>query len=182
MTFYKGLLDKLGLKFDALQMGKYKGAAEPMSRTNMSAPFRESLQAIVDDAYDDMIAAIAKDRHLADYQVKSLVDQGLFSATDAHEAGLIDEVAYADQFQESLAKRLKVDRVEVETAYKNKQVDTDFSGFGGFVKLMEAFSGGKKSEKGGSKQKIAVVYAVGEITEGKSRSSLFSAARSVRRP
>ena len=128
MTFYKGLLDKLGLKFEALQMGKYKGAAEPMSRTNMSAPLRESLQAIVNDAYDDMIAAIAKDRHLADYQVKSLVDQGLFSATDAQEAGLIDEVAYADQFQESLAKRLKVNRVEVETAYKNKQVDTDFSG------------------------------------------------------
>ncbi len=174
MTFYKGLLDKLGLKFEALQMGKYKGAAEPMSRTNMSAPLRESLQAIVNDAYDDMIAAIAKDRHLADYQVKSLIDQGLFSAADAQEAGLIDEVAYADQFQESLARRLKVDRVEVETAYKNKQVDTDFSGLGGFVKLMEAFSGGKKSEKGGSKQKIAVVYAVGEITEGKSRSSLFS--------
>ena len=64
MTFYKGLLDKLGLKFDALQMGKYKGAAEPMSRTNMSAPLRESLQSIVDDAYDDMIATIAKDRHL----------------------------------------------------------------------------------------------------------------------
>ena len=39
---------------------------------------------------------------------------------------------------------------------------------------MEAFSGGKKSEKSGSKQKIAVVYAVGEITEGKSRSGLFS--------
>ena len=93
MTFYKGLLDKLGLKFDALQMGKYKGAAEPMSRTSMSAPLRESLQSIVDDAYDDMVATIAKDRHLPDYQVKSLVDQGLFSATAAQEAGLIDEVA-----------------------------------------------------------------------------------------
>ena len=33
VTFYKGLLDKLGLKFDALQMGKYKGAAEPLTRT-----------------------------------------------------------------------------------------------------------------------------------------------------
>ena len=29
VTFYKGLLDKLGLEFDALQMGKFKGAAEP---------------------------------------------------------------------------------------------------------------------------------------------------------
>ena len=36
------------------------------------------------------------------------------------------------------------------------------------MKLMEAFSGGKKSETSSNKQKIAVVYAVGEITEGKS--------------
>ena len=174
MTFYKGLFDKLGLKFDALRMGKYKGFVEPFSRENMSAPLRESLQSIVDDVYDDMIATIAKDRHLQDYQVKSLVDQGLFSATTAREAGLVDEVLYADEFQESLRKRLKVDHVDVETAYKKKQLDTDFSGIGGFVKLMEALSGGKKSEKSNSKQKIAVVYAVGEITEGKSRNGLFS--------
>jgi len=174
VTFYKGLLDKLGLRFDALRMGKYKGFVEPFSRENMSAPLRESLQSIVDDVYDDMVATIAKDRHLPDYQVKSLVDQGLFSATTAQEAGLIDEVLYADQFEESLDKRLKVERVDVETAYKKKQVDTDFSGIGGFVKLMEAFSGGRKSEKSGSKQKIAVVYAVGEITEGRSRNGLFS--------
>jgi protease-4 len=174
VTFYKGLLDKVGLKFDALQMGKYKGAAEPLSRTSMSAPLRESLQSIVDDAYDDMVATIVKDRHLQDYQVKSLVDQGLFSATAAQEAGLIDEVLYADQFEASLPKRLKADRVELETAYKKKQIDSDFSGIGGFVKLMEAFSGGKKSEKSSGKQKIAVVYAVGEITEGKSRGGVFN--------
>ncbi len=41
MTFYKGLLDKLGLKFDALRMGKYKGFVEPFSREHMSAPARE---------------------------------------------------------------------------------------------------------------------------------------------
>ena len=62
VTFYKGLLDKLGLKFDALRMGKYKGFVEPYSRESMSAPLRESLQSIVDDVYDDMVATIAKDR------------------------------------------------------------------------------------------------------------------------
>ena len=174
VTFYKGLLDKLGLKFDALRMGKYKGFVEPYSRENMSAPLRESLQSIVDDVYEHMVATIAKDRHLPDYQVKSLVDRGLFSATAAQEAGLIDEVLYADQFEESLGKRLKVDQVSVDATYKKKQMDTDFSGLGGFVKLMEALSGGKKSEKSSGKQKIAVVYAVGEITEGKSTSGLFS--------
>ncbi len=173
VTFYKGLLDKLGLKFEALRMGKYKGFVEPMSRENMSAPLRESLQSIVDDVYDHMIATIAKDRHLEDYQVKSLVDQGLFSASSAKDAGLIDDVLYADEFEASLSRRLKVDHVDVEATYKKKQLDTDFSGIGGFVKLMEAFSGGKKSEKSSGKRKIALIYAVGEIIEGKSSSSLF---------
>jgi protease-4 len=173
MMFYKGLLDKLGLQYEMLHMGKYKGAAEPMTRTTMSAPLRESLQSIVDDTYDNMVETIAKDRHLPDYTVKTLIDRGLFCAADAKDAGLIDEVTYADDFEKSLGKRLKLGKVDVDTAYKKKQAE-DYSGLGGFMKLMEALSGGKKSERsGGNKQKIAIVYAVGEITEGKSASGLF---------
>jgi protease-4 len=173
MMFYKGLLDKLGLKFEMLHMGKYKGAAEPMTRTSMSGPLRESLQSIVDDTYDNMVETISKDRHLPDYTVKTLIDQGLFRADEAKDAGLIDEVIYADDFEKSLSKRLKLSKVDVDAAYKKKQAE-DYSGLGGFMKLMEALSGGKKSERsGGNKQKIAIVYAVGEITEGKSANGLF---------
>ena len=112
----------------------------------MSDPLRESLQSIVDDVYDHTVETIAKDRHLPDYTVKTLLDQGLFSAADAKDAGLIDDVCYTDEFENSLRGRLEVGKVDVDSAYKKKQVDTDFSGLGGFVKLMEALSGGKKSE------------------------------------
>ena len=173
MMFYKGLLDKLGLKYDMLHMGKFKGAAEPMTRTTMSEPLRESLQSIVDDTYDHMVETIAKDRHLPDYTVKSLVDEGLFSAADAKDAGLIDEVIYTDEFEKSLGERLKLSKVDIDKAYKKKQAE-DYSGLGGFMKLMEAFSGGKKAESSNSKkQKIAIVYAVGEINEGRSSSSFL---------
>ncbi len=70
------------------------------------------------------------------------------------------------------ASGLKCPRSTSKRAYKKKQME-DFSGLGGFMKLMEAFSGGKKSERSSNKQKIAVVYAVGEITEGKSSTSFF---------
>jgi protease-4 len=173
VTFYKGLLDKVGLEFDALQMGKYKGAAEPLTRKQMSPPLRESLEAIVDDVYEQMAATIAADRRLKDYQVKTLIDQGLFTAATAKKAGLLDEVLYADQLEASLAKRLGADKIELVTNYKKKQIDTDFSGLGGLMKLIELFSGGKPSEKGGAKAKIAVVYAVGPIVEGKPTSDFF---------
>ncbi len=169
VTFFKGLLDKLGLEFDALQMGKYKGAVEPLTRNEMSKPLRESLDAVVDSYYSDMVATIAADRHMNDDQVKWLVDQGLFTAAAAKKAGLIDRVLYADEFQESLKKILHADKLNIVTDYKKKRIDTDFSGLSGVMKLIELFVGAKPLEAGGTKPKIAVVYAVGPITEGKSR-------------
>jgi protease IV len=173
ITFYKGLLDKVGVEFDVLQMGRYKGAAEPFTRTSMSPALRESFEALVDDTYEHLASTIADDRKMKDYQVKTLLDQGLFTAAAAKKAGLIDQVVYADQFEDSLRKKLKADAVEVVRDYKKKRIDTDFSGFSGMMKLMELVLGGKPSEKAGKQKKIAVVYAVGEIVEGKGASDLF---------
>ncbi|MEN6450391.1 MAG: signal peptide peptidase SppA [Thermoguttaceae bacterium] len=176
VTFYKGLLDKLGLKFDALKMGKYKGAVEPYCLSAMSKPLRESYDAIADDIYQDIITTIATDRHLKDYQVKTFVDQGLFTAADAKRTGLIDEVLYSDQIEDAIKLRLKAEKIDVVTNYKVKKVSTDFSGFAGMMKLMELMLGGKPSEVSSKKAKIAVVYAVGQIVEGKSSSDMFGSS------
>jgi protease-4 len=173
VTFYKGLMDKLGLKFDALQMGKYKGAAEPLTRSRMSPAMRENMEAIVDDSYEAMVALIASGRGLKDYAVKTWMDQGLFSASTALQAGLIDRVCYADQFEAGLAKKLKVDRIEMVTDYKKKRVDTDFSGVGGLLKLVGLFTGATPAEKPSAEKRIAVVYAVGEIVEGKAAGDMW---------
>ena len=173
VSFYKGLLDKVGVEFDMLQMGKFKGAAEPMTRTGMSEPFRENMNCIVDDFYNQLAETIAADRNLKDYQVKVLIDQGMFSPAAAQRAKLVDQIVYGDQIEEALRKQLKADAVKLITNYKKKQVDTDFSGLGGFMKFMELLMGGKPSEKGGKAKRIAVVYAVGPIMEGKSEESLF---------
>ncbi len=176
VTFYKGLLDKLGLKFNALQMGKFKGAAEPLARSDMSKPLRKSLDALVGNVYEDMIATIATDRHLTNDRLKSLLDLGLFTAADAKRTGLVDDVLYSDQIEEALKQHLKAEKLSVVTNYKMKKIDTDFSGFGGMMKLMEMLMGGKPSETAGNKPKIAVVYAVGPITEGKSDSDMFGSS------
>ena len=173
ITFYKGLLDKLGIQVDLYQMGKYKGAAEPFTRNNLSQPLRESLEAIVDDIYNDLAKTIAADRKLPDYQVKTLMDQGLFTAAAAQRARLIDHVAYSDQFHETVRRRLKVDQVEIIPGYKKKQVETDFSGLTGLIKLMELIVGGKPAEKVTGRKKVAVVYAVGPIVEGESLTDIF---------
>jgi protease-4 len=173
MLFFKGFLDKIGVEFEDLKMGKYKGALEPFTRREMSQPLRESLEALVGDFYDEMTAAIAADRRMSDVLVKSLMDHGLFTAEGAKNAGLIDQVLYADQFEQRLQKKLNAESLDIVTNYKTKNIEADFSGIGGLMKLMELLTGGKPSETAGKKQKIAVVYAVGTIMEGKSSSSLL---------
>jgi protease-4 len=173
MMFYKGLLDKIGIEVEDLKMGKYKGALEPFTRRDMSQPLRESLEALVDDLYSEMTATIAADRHMNELVVKSLMDHGLFTAEGAKKAGLIDHVLYSDQFEERLKKKLGAEALDIVTNYKTKTIETDFSGIGGLMKFMELLTGGKPSETAGKKQKIAVVYAVGTIIEGKSSTSIL---------
>ncbi len=175
-TFVKGLLDKLGLRFDALQMGKFKGAAEPMTRDAMSPELRESMESLVDDVYQDMVATIVADRNLKDYQVKTLIDQGLFSARMAERAKLIDRIAYSDQVEDVIKEKLKAKSINVIKDYKKRRVDADFSGISGMMKLMGAMMGEKPSQASSNKQKIAVIYAVGEIVDGKSESSMFGSS------
>jgi protease-4 len=176
MAFYKGLLDKIGVQFDVLQQGKFKGAGEPYTRTNMSPPLRESIDAVVDDSYQRLAVTVAHDRKMPEYRVKTLIDEGVFTAQAAREAGLVDHLFYADQLEERLARGLKVDKVKLLTSYKKKRVDTDFSGLSGMMKLMEMMMGGKSSAQASARSKIALVYAVGPILEGKSTPDMFGSS------
>ena len=56
ITFYKSLLDKLGVQAEIIQVGDFKGAAEPFTRTEMSPEFRQQFEAVIDDYYSQMVA------------------------------------------------------------------------------------------------------------------------------
>lgn len=173
MTFYKGLLDKLGIEFCILQMGKYKSAGEAFTRSEPSPAAREEMTGIVDDLYQNLVATIAKDRKLDEAQVRKLIDEGLFTATAAKKAHLVDEVGYGDEIHDLFRMKLGAEKVDFVTDYKKEKNEIDFSGIGGMMKLMELAFGGKTSEKSSAQRKIAVVYAVGMIVQGKSSSSVM---------
>ncbi len=173
VTFYKNLLEKLGVKADFLQVGDFKGAAEPMTRDSMSAPFRKQLEFVLDDFYDQMVGTIAADRKLDVKRVKELLDLGILSAEKAKAAGLIDSIVYEDELKADIAKQLGKDEIKLIRDYGKKQLDTDFSGFGGFMKLMEMITGAEPAARASRNPKIAVVYIVGTITTGKGGGGLM---------
>src|SRR5262245_32456801 len=79
-TFYKELFDKIGVKADMLQMGAFKGAAEPFTRTKLSKENREQMESILDDYYDNSvvgrIVAARKGKQWKPEHVRKLIDQG----------------------------------------------------------------------------------------------------------
>ena len=173
LTYFKGLFDKVGIQPDFIQIGDYKGAEESYTRTNMSPAFKKQFESVIDDYYEQLVSNIADARKLDPKKVKELLDQGLFSASEAKTTGLIDRVAYEEEIRAQLATQLKGDEVTLVKDYGKKEVDTDFSGIGGFMKMMEMMMGGDKDKKPSKNKKIAVVYAVGVIMPGESKSSPF---------
>src|SRR5262249_46104332 len=116
VTFYADLFKNIGVQADMLQMGDFKGAAEPFTRSSMSPQFRKQFESVIDDYFEkSLVDNIVKSRagkKLTAEQVKSLIDRAPMTARQAKEAGLIDCVAYADQFQEKLKGQVEARKLE----------------------------------------------------------------------
>jgi len=172
-TFFKGLLNKIGIEADFIHIGPYKGAAEPLTRDKFSEPVRENMNSLIDSLYDDMVTTLVKSRPLSIAQAKEIIDEGLITATRAKELGLIDRVAYPDTLRKELAEVYQADPLIYVKNYGQEKVDTDFSGPMGFFKLMRAMMGTDSDSRKSNGKKIAIVYAVGPIMTGKSESDPF---------
>ena len=104
-SFYKGILDKLGIRADLEHIGKYKSASDIFTREEMSNAHREVQNAILDDLYDQLTQSIADRRGWTQDDVKNLIDQGPFTAKQALAHGIVDQLAYRDELKD-IAKNL----------------------------------------------------------------------------
>lgn len=173
VMFYKDLLDKLGVKADMLQMGAFKGAAEPMSRSSMSKELRSQYEKLLDDQFDNgLIGSIVEGRSAKKWtaaQVKKLIDEGPYTARAAKELGLVDRIAYSDSFEEAIKTSLQADKLKVAKDYgavKEEKIDLTNP-----LDLWKLLSPSKGYSTG--KAKVAVIYATGAITTGKSGGGLL---------
>ena len=105
ISFYKGVLDKLGIRADLEHIGEYKSASDIFTRKEMSDAHREVQNAILDDLYDQLTQSIADKRSWTQDDVKRLIDQGPFTAKQALAHGIVDQLAYRDQLK-GIAKDL----------------------------------------------------------------------------
>jgi len=168
MMFFKTMLDRLGVEAEILQVGEFKGAGEPFTRSTMSPALRKQYEFFVGDLFEQLVERVAADRKLDADHVRELVDVGVFVPEAALKAKLIDAVEYEDEAVAALAKRLELTKPKLARDYAQKKIDADFSGIGGLVKFMELVSGREGRGVSGKGKRIAIVHVVGEIREGKS--------------
>jgi protease-4 len=101
-----GSLDKLGVKPDFYQIGKYKTAPEQYTRKDMSEASREVINSILDEFFARYVNTIAATRKKSVEDVRALIDNAPLGAWDAKQAGLIDDAKYRDEVEDELKKRL----------------------------------------------------------------------------
>jgi protease-4 len=87
------LADELHLSIDMLQVGKFKGAEEPLTRDGPSPEARASLTGVLTDMRTAWLESITKGRTKPG--IAEAVEDGPYSPPRAKELGLIDEVGYA---------------------------------------------------------------------------------------
>jgi protease-4 len=150
----KGLLDKLGIQTDFLHVGAFKGAAEPITRDAPSPEMMQTLEAIVARSYDTQIAGMMQGRKLDEAAAKAAIDQAIVLGPDAVERKLVDEIATWEAF---LAKA--TDGAPWKLHRDEQGALADFGALQRFLGLLPP--------ERPSDPHVALVYAVGNVIDGK---------------
>lgn len=102
------LLEKIGIKVEAIKSGAVKASPNPFEKTSPEA--RAVIDALVKDAFDQFLGLVRQRRTLGDEQVKTISDGRVVTGRQAKELGLVDELGGEDEARAWLQKERKVDK------------------------------------------------------------------------
>jgi protease-4 len=179
VEFYKKLFDMVGIKADMLRVGEFKSAAEPYTRSEMSPEFRQELEELLDDRFKLLTETIAASRKMPVEKVAAAIDDGPYTAKQAHKMGLVDRLAYFDDVEAGLEKQAAGGKFKLTKKYGKKKLDTDFSGFTGMMKMMELLMGVEPTQRKSNASKLGIIHAVGPIYSGASGTSFLSGESTI---
>lgn len=150
IMFYKGLIDKLDIDVQVIRHGQFKSAVEPYILDKMSDANREQYTVLANSLWECLVNDMAASRKISAKKLNNLVDNlTCFSADSALKYKLVDKLVYAGDVEKMLKSKVNIgenDKLNLVSVAK-------------YVKTIKNNSS--------ASDKIAVVYAVGEIFDGK---------------
>jgi len=151
IPFFKKMIDDWGIKAQVYYAGKFKSATEPFRRTNMSDENRLQTRQYLNEGFNIFLEDMAKSRGKSLAEMKDIVSEyRARNAQDAIDYGLIDELKYKDQVLDDLKDRIGLEEKD----------DIEAIGIKKYHKAT------KKKSDYSIKDRIAVVYAEGNIVDG----------------
>ncbi|MBK7823740.1 signal peptide peptidase SppA [Nannocystis sp.] len=164
----KGLLDRLGVQPDFVHVGAFKGAAEPLTRREPSPEMLATLGAIVDQMYASLIAGLVEGRGLTRESAVETIDKAMYFGESAVAAKLVDVVTPWESFRDEATGGTAWSRMKLKES----------AGAGGFdIEKLQVFLGLLPTKRP-SDPHVALVYAVGNIIDGKG-GGLIGARREI---
>ena len=154
--FLSGALDKFGIGVQVTKVGKYKSATEPFLQEKMSPENRQQTLQLLQDIWGQYLQTVATSRKSTTEQLQAIADnQGILMANNALQSKLVDRVVYYDE----VLKKLK----ELTGIEEDDKSFTQIS-LNNYSKVPRVAKTLSKNIK--SDNKIAVVYAQGEVVNG----------------
>jgi len=155
--YFKNALEKLGVEMQVIRHGKFKAAVEPFLLDKMSPENREQIEVYIGSIWGNIIKEIASSRNISTLKLNAIADENMtYRPSEALLSfNLVDSILYEDQVLDILRSKTDIKA--------NKEIK--------FVSLSDMESVVAKHEgKGLAKDKIAVIYAAGDIGMGSSSS------------
>jgi len=160
MAFFRGTFDKLGIEPKIIRHGKFKSFGESFDKYAMSKENRTQLTEMVNSMYDKYLEDISKSRKISKDILYLIANEfKVKTAQDAVNNKLVDKLFYTDEMIALLKKKTGRDKLNFITLsnYKNSKV----------------LKGDKIKEKPYTRNKIALIYAIGNIVVGEGSNDMI---------
>ncbi|MBC8767162.1 signal peptide peptidase SppA [Arenibacter sp. BSSL-BM3] len=158
VLFFKDLQEKTGIKMEVIRHGKYKSAVEPFLSNEMSDANRTQIKELLHALWDSMLTNISDSRNISIENLNHIADTlGTRTPKYAALSGLIDDVIFFDEYESKIKEALAIED------------DVDIN----YVAISDYINTASKIKINSGKDKIAVIYAQGEIWYGEGGSDVI---------
>ena len=162
--YYKGLYDKLGIKYQLAKVGKYKSYAESNIQTGMSEYDREQRTAYLTGIWNYWLKEMAEGRKVKPEELDKLAGDSIMAFANAKDyvtSKLVDKILFPEELKAEIKGRLKLDK------------DDDINQ----LTLSDMLN--VKSKKKDDGEKIAVYYAYGNIIDSETENLILGGGHSI---
>ncbi len=152
LTYLADLLEKVGVKAEAIAAGSYKTAPRMWTHSRAQKEEIEVYSNILNSFYKSFLGLVSKARNIDEAKLKEILDGGEITAQAAKELGLIDDAIFKDELMKSITGS-ENKGLPMWASYQDRTI---------------------KNNSWSPPKKIVVIPIAGEIVDGRVLPSLLS--------